>query len=72
MGPGWDLCPNTEVGRASEGCPTSAWGIASLTTRPWSVQAWIELGHNIYAGTPAFATLRNVRDGPSPRKGLRI
>ena len=34
--------------------PHSAWGVAQLTTRPWSVRAWMELGHSIRAGTPAF------------------
>ena len=34
--------------------PHSAWGMAQLTTRPWSVRAWMELGHSIRAGTPAF------------------
>ncbi len=42
--------------------PHSAWGMAQLTTRPWSVRAWMELGHCIRAGTPAFAVgqRRNV------------
>jgi O-methyltransferase domain len=34
--------------------PHSAWGWAQLTTRPWAVRTWIELGHSIRAGTPAF------------------
>src|SRR5260370_40069920 len=32
--------------------PHSAWGMAQLTTRPWSVRTWMELGHSIRAGTP--------------------
>jgi hypothetical protein len=34
--------------------PHSAWGMAQLTTRPWSVRTWMELSHSIRAGTPAF------------------
>jgi O-methyltransferase domain len=34
--------------------PHSAWGWAQLTTRPWAVRTWIELGHSIRADTPAF------------------
>jgi hypothetical protein len=34
--------------------PHSAWGMAQLTTRPWAVQTWMELGHSIRAGTPAL------------------
>jgi hypothetical protein len=34
--------------------PYSAWGMAQLTTRPWSVRAWMELEHSVRAGTPAF------------------
>jgi hypothetical protein len=34
--------------------PHSAWGMAQLTTRPWAVRTWMELGHSIRTGTPAF------------------
>ena len=41
--------------------PHSAWGVAQLTTRPWSVRAWMELGHSIRAGTPAFEHVHGMR-----------
>ncbi len=34
--------------------PHSVWGMAQLTTRPWAVRTWMELGHSIREGTPAF------------------
>ena len=34
--------------------PHSAWGWAQLVTRPWAGRAWMELGHSIRTGTPAF------------------
>jgi hypothetical protein len=34
--------------------PHSAWGMAQLTTRPSAVRTWMELGHSIRGGTPAF------------------
>src|SRR6201987_1291334 len=39
----------------------SAWGGAQLTTRPWSVRAWMELGHCIRAGTPAFEHVHGMQ-----------
>ena len=41
--------------------PHSAWGVAQLTTRPWSVRAWMELGHSIRAGTPAFEHVHGMQ-----------
>jgi hypothetical protein len=34
--------------------PYSAWGMARLTTRPWSIHSWMELKHSVRAGTSAF------------------
>jgi hypothetical protein len=41
--------------------PHSAWSIAQLTTRPWSVRAWMELGHSIHVGTPAFDRVHGMQ-----------
>jgi hypothetical protein len=41
--------------------PYSAWGMAQLTTRPWSVRAWMELEHSVRAGTPAFEHLNGIQ-----------
>jgi hypothetical protein len=34
--------------------PHSAWGWAQLVTRPWAGRGWMELGHSIRTGAPAF------------------
>jgi O-methyltransferase domain len=39
----------------------SAWGIAQLTTRPWAVRTWSELGHSIRVGTPAFEHVNGIQ-----------
>jgi O-methyltransferase domain len=39
----------------------SAWGMAQLTTRPWSVRAWMELKHSIRTGTPAFEHVKGMQ-----------
>jgi hypothetical protein len=41
--------------------PHSAWGIAQLTTRPWAVRTWSELGHSIRVGTPAFEHVNGIQ-----------
>jgi hypothetical protein len=41
--------------------PYSAWGMAQLTTRPWSVRAWMELEHSVRAGTPAFEHVNGIQ-----------
>jgi O-methyltransferase domain len=41
--------------------PYSAWGMAQLTTRPWSVRAWMELKHSIRTGTPAFEHFKGMQ-----------
>src|SRR5260370_23821463 len=41
--------------------PHSAWGMAQLTTRPWSVRAWTELRHSIRVGTPAFEHVNGMQ-----------
>src|SRR5258707_7963940 len=41
--------------------PHSAWGVAQLTTRPWAVRTWMELGHSIRAGTPAFEHVHGMQ-----------
>jgi hypothetical protein len=41
--------------------PLSAWGMAQLTTRPWSVHAWMELKHSIRTGTPAFEHVKGMQ-----------
>jgi len=41
--------------------PHSAWGMAQLTTRPWSVRAWMELKHSIRTGTPAFEHVKGMQ-----------
>ena len=41
--------------------PYSAWGMAQLTTRPWSVRAWMELEHSVRAGTPAFEHFNGIQ-----------
>jgi hypothetical protein len=41
--------------------PHSAWGMAQLTTRPWSVRAWMELKHSILTGTPAFEHVKGMQ-----------
>ena len=34
--------------------PHSAWGMAQLTTRPWAVRTWMELGHQHPRGHPGI------------------
>ena len=41
--------------------PHSTWGMAQLRTRPWSVQAWIELRHSIRVGTSAFEHVHGMQ-----------
>src|SRR4029077_8182526 len=41
--------------------PHSAWNVVHLIARPWSVRAWMELGHSIRAGTPAFEHVHGMQ-----------
>jgi hypothetical protein len=41
--------------------PHSAWGMAQLTTRPWAVRTWMELGHSIRVGSPAFEHVHGMQ-----------
>src|SRR5260370_30422090 len=41
--------------------PHSAWGMARMTTRLWAVRTWMELGHSIRAGTPAFEHVHGMQ-----------
>jgi hypothetical protein len=40
--------------------PRSAWGWAQLVTRPWAGRAWMELGHSIRTGAPAFEHINGM------------
>jgi len=40
--------------------PHSACNVVHLIARPWSVRAWMELGHSIRAGTPAFEHVHGI------------
>ena len=54
------FCPTPKSDALRKDVPHSAWNVVHLMARPWSVRAWMELGHSIRAGTPAFEHVHGI------------